>query len=48
MTPFDKLVGKDAEIINTRERKLLEARRVRVEYHLKSTLDPDVVLSDSR
>jgi putative transposase len=48
VTPFDRLVGKDTEIIKTREHKLLEARRVRVEYHLQSTLDPDVVLSDSR
>lgn len=48
VTPFDRLVGKDTEIIKTRERKLLEARRLRVEYHLKSTLNPDVVLSDSR
>ena len=49
VTPFDRFVGKDTEIIKTREHKLLEARRVRVEYHLQqSTLDPDVVLSDSR
>jgi transposase InsO family protein len=48
VTPFDRLVGKDGEIIKTRESKLLEARRLRVEYHLKTTLDPDVVLSDSR
>ena len=48
VTPFDRLMGKDTEIIKTRERKLLEARRLRVEYHSKSTLDPDVVLSDYR
>ena len=48
VTPFDRLVGKDAEIIKTREHKLLEARMTRVEYHLKSTLDPNVVLPDSR
>ena len=47
LTPFYKLVGKDAEIIKTRERKLFEARKARVVYHLKSTLDPDVVSSDS-
>ena len=48
VTPFDRLGGKDAEIIKTRERKLLEARKARVEYHLHSTLNQDAILSDSR
>jgi hypothetical protein len=48
VTPYYRLAGKDAEIINTRVRKLFEAHRVRIEYHIKSTLDPDTVLSDSR
>ena len=48
VTPFDRLVGKNIEIITTRGHTLLEARKARTEYHLKSTLDPDVFLSDSR
>jgi len=48
VTPFDKLIGKDKEIIRTREQKLLEARKLRVQYYTNSTLKPEAVLSNFR
>ncbi len=48
VTPFDKLTGKDTEIIKTREEKLAKAREMRVNYNIKSTLTKHTVLSDSR
>lgn len=48
VTPFDKLTGKDKQIIKTREEKLAKARELRVKYNTKSTLTQHTVLSDSR
>jgi putative transposase len=48
VTPFDKLIGKDKEIIQTRERKLEKARELRVQYNTNSTLTQYPVLSDFR
>jgi len=48
VTPFDKLIGRDKEIIAVRERKLEKARELRVKYNTYSTLTHDPILSDSR
>ena len=48
VTPFDKMTGRDVEILKTREEKLAKARELRVKYNTKSTLTQHTVLSDSR
>ncbi|MHA2092211.1 MAG: integrase core domain-containing protein [Candidatus Kariarchaeaceae archaeon] len=48
VTPFDKLIGRDKEIIEARERKLEKARELRVKYNTYSTLTQYLILSDSR
>ena len=48
VTPFDKLTGRDKEIIKIREEKLAYARELRVKYNTNSTLTQHAVLSDSR
>ena len=48
VTPFDKLIGRDREIISLREQKLARAREIRVQYNTNSTLTQDPVYSDSR
>jgi len=48
VTPFDKLIGRDKRIIETREQKLEKARELRVQYNTNSTLTQYPVLSDSR
>ena len=48
VTPFDKLIGRDKEIIQSRERKLEKARELRVQYNTYSTLTQYPILSDSR
>lgn len=48
VTPFDKLIGREKDIIQTRERKLEKARDLRVKYNTYSTLPQYPVLSDSR
>lgn len=47
-TPFEKLTGRDREIIAVREQKLEKARELRVQYNTNSTLIQYPVLSDSR
>jgi transposase InsO family protein len=48
VTPFDKLIGRDKKIIETRERKLEKARELRVQYNTNSTLTQYPIFSDSR
>jgi transposase-like protein len=48
VTPFDKLIGREKDIIQTRERKLEKARELRVKYNTYSTLTQYPSLSDSR
>jgi putative transposase len=48
VTPFDKLIGRDKRIIETRERKLEKTRELRVQYNTNSTLTQYPVLSDSQ
>lgn len=48
VTPFDKLIGRDKETIEIREKKLEKARELRVKYNTHSTLIQYPVLSDSR
>jgi putative transposase len=48
VTPFDKLIGRDTEIIKIREQKLEKARELRIKYNTNSTLTHYPVLSDSR
>lgn len=48
VTPFNKMTGRDVEIIKTREEKLAKARELRVKDNTKSTLTQRTVLSDSR
>jgi len=48
VTPFDKLIGRDKEIIAVRAQKLEKARELRVKYNTYSTLTHDLVYSDSR
>jgi len=48
VTPFDKLIGRDREILAAREQKLARAREVRVQYNTNSTLTQNPVYSDSR
>jgi len=46
-TPFDKLIGRDKEIIEIGEKKLEKARELMVKYNTHSTLIQYPVLSDS-
>jgi len=46
-TPFDKLIGKNKQIIETRKRKLEKARELRVKYKTHYTLTQYPILSDS-
>jgi len=48
VTPFDKLIGRDREIIPVREQKLVRAWELRVQYNTNSSLTQDSVYSDSR
>ena len=47
VTPFDKLIGRDREILAARKQKLAKARQLRVQYNTNSTLTQDLVYSDS-
>ena len=46
VTPFDRLIGRDEEIIAQREQKLAKARELRVKYNTYSTLTHDPIYSD--
>jgi len=48
VTPFDKVIGRDKEILAVREQKLARARELRVKYNTNSTLTQNPVYSDSR
>jgi len=48
VSPFDKLIGRDKEIIKMRDEKLAKARELRVKYNADSTLFQDPIYSDSR
>lgn len=48
VTPFDKLIGRDKEIIAAREHKFEKAWKLRVKYNTNSTLTYFPILSNSR
>ena len=48
VSPFDKLIGRDKEIIEAREQKLEKARELRVKYNTNTALFHEAVLSNSR